>query len=55
MISKAEKLSKIVTVEQHSFRRCYTNAQQRRSTTLPPEKNKMISKAEKLSKVGIVE
>ena len=49
-----QKLALLGTVEQHSFRRGYTNLQQCRSTTLPPKKKTTINCANHHQKLALM-
>ena len=52
IVKQCRKSSKVGTVEQHSFRRCCTNAQQCRSTTLPPKNKRIFNSANNHQKLA---
>ena len=53
-VKQCLKLSKLGIFEQHSFRRCCTNAQQGRSTTLPPKNKTTFNCANNLQKLALM-
>ena len=53
-VKQCLKSSKIGIFEQHSFRRCCTNAQQCRSTTLPPKNKRTFNSANNHRKLALM-
>ena len=54
IVKQCRKSSKVGTVEQPSFRRCCTNPQQYRSTTLPPKNKTTFNCANNHQKLALM-